>query len=239
MRYAFVALCLAGCSVQSEPLPPSTSLSIPAQRIKTTLDSTDRIVFAGDCVTAQGSEATGYVSLIRDRLTQKYPGITVIAAGVNADNLDTLQRRFGYDVQDCKPTLVIILEGINDVRPQANMAARSVRSQYLSMPSTWKRILASLMDRANCPVVICTPALLGEKTDGNEFDAKLDQFAACCREVSVEKNAKLCDLRKLFVAHLKEHNTANVSQGVLTKDGWHLNESGNRLAADAILKAIE
>src|SRR5437763_881947 len=58
--------------------------------------------------------------------------------------------------------------------------------------------------------------------------------------VTLVKDLKLapCDLRKAFLDHLKENNPKDEGSGVLTTDGVHLNDAGNRLVAEAVLKAI-
>ena len=46
----------------------------------------------------------------------------------------------------------------------------------------------------------------------------------------------VCDLRKAFLAHLKENNATNKDKGVLTGDRVHLNAAGNRFVAEQVLK---
>jgi lysophospholipase L1-like esterase len=51
--------------------------------------------------------------------------------------------------------------------------------------------------------------------------------------------ATLCDLRKAFHDYLVLNNKENKPQGILTYDGVHLNDEGNRLVAREILKYLE
>jgi hypothetical protein len=88
-------------------------------------------------------------------------------------------------------------------------------------------------------VVVCTPSVIGERTDGsNQFDEMLDQYAAISRKVAAELSCQLVDLRKRFIEHLKKHNAENAERGVLTTDGVHLNAAGNRFAADSIIAVL-
>jgi len=48
----------------------------------------------------------------------------------------------------------------------------------------------------------------------------------------------VCDLRQAFLAHLKEHNPDGKEKGVLTSDRVHLNAAGNKVVAEAMLKAV-
>ena len=71
------------------------------------------------------------------------------------------------------------------------------------------------------------------------MDSQLDIFAEVSRGVALEKGIKLIDLRKSFVEYLAVNNTENVETGILTNDGVHLNDAGNRFVADEILKRID
>lgn len=68
-------------------------------------------------------------------------------------------------------------------------------------------------------------------------------FWAISRKVATDTGATLCDLRKAFLDHLKEHNPANKERGILTGDGVHLNAAGNQFvaaqAAEAMVKALK
>ena len=43
----------------------------------------------------------------------------------------------------------------------------------------------------------------------------------------------------LFENYIQEHNFNDVESGILTTDGVHLNEMGNRLVAEAIWEKME
>lgn len=45
----------------------------------------------------------------------------------------------------------------------------------------------------------------------------------------------MVDLRKSFQDYLKDHNPDNKENGILTGDGVHLNDTGNRFVADLFL----
>ena len=68
-------------------------------------------------------------------------------------------------------------------------------------------------------VILCTPTVIGEKPDGaNPDDERLDQYADISRKVATETSSQLLDLRKGFITYLKEHNSKNASEGILTSD---------------------
>src|SRR5262249_29704330 len=89
-------------------------------------------------------------------------------------------------------------------------------------------------------VILCTPSVIGEKTDGsNPLDAMLDEYSQISRTVARETHSRLLDLRRQFVGHLKAANKENVDTKVLTDDGVHLNAAGNRFVAERMLEAVE
>ena len=71
--------------------------------------------------------------------------------------------------------------------------------------------------------------MIGEQTDGSgELDAMLEEYARVTRKVSREEGVHLIDLHAAFSAYLRVHNPENAKKGILTTDGVHLNEKGNR-----------
>ena len=66
----------------------------------------------------------------------------------------------------------------------------------------------------------------------------LDEYADISRKVATDTGVQLLDLSKAFTAYDAEHNPENKHAGVLTGDGVHLNEMGNRFVADLMLAAL-
>ena len=66
----------------------------------------------------------------------------------------------------------------------------------------------------------------------------LDAFSDVIRNLSSEFNTELLDLRKKFKDYISENNTENVYKGILTSDGVHLNNQGNKLIADEMIKFL-
>ncbi len=203
-----------------------------------TLKKGDRIVFLGDSITAGGVSPKGYVTLIKNQLKEKHAdlGIEVIGAGVSGNKVPDLQKRLEKDVLAKKPTVVVIYIGINDVWHGENDPAKGTpKDKY---EAGLKEIIGKCQE-AGARVVLCTPSVIGEKGDGsNKLDAKLDEYADVSRAVAKDTKARLCDLRKAFVAYEKENNKDNKEKGVLTGDRVHLNDAGNKLVADTILKCL-
>jgi len=197
----------------------------------------DRIIFLGDSITRQGDQPGGYVTIVRDTLTARHPdlGLEIIGAGVSGNKVPDLQERLHSDVFSRQPTIVFIYIGINDVW-------HSIKPQGGTPASRYEAGLRSIIGRttsSGARVVVCTPSVIGERHDGsNSLDTMLDEYADISRRVARELDVPLVDLRKAFLKHLRDHNPDNLEQGILTYDGVHLSNAGNRLVAEQVLKAL-
>ena len=199
----------------------------------------DRIVFLGDSITAQGVGAKGYVTVIKNTIAEKYKdlGIEIIGAGVGGNKVPDLQKRLDKAVIARKPTVVVIYIGINDVwHGEKNPANGTSKENF----EAGLRDIIGKINTAGGRVVLCTPTVIGEKTGGgNSLDAKLDEYSDISRKIAKDMKLPLCDLRKAFVDHLSKNNADNKVSGVLTSDRVHLNEAGNRLVAETMLKTLD
>lgn len=198
----------------------------------------DKIVFLGDSITQGGGGPKGYVTLIKNALNEKHKdlGIEVVNAGISGNKVPDLQRRLDKDVISKKPTLVVIYIGINDVWHGLNDPVKGTSKEKFE---EGLREIIGKIQSAGARVVLCTPTVIGEKTGGaNKADSRLDEYSDISRKIAKELKLPLCDLRKAFVDNLKESNKENKERGVLTSDTVHLNEGGNKVVAETMLKAI-
>lgn len=200
----------------------------------------DKIVFFGDSITAGGSGKNGYITLIKNALTEKHPdfGIETINAGISGHKVPNLQARVDKDVIDKKPTIVFIYIGINDVWHFTHPATKgqgTPKDKYEDgLKDLIKRITAG-----GARVILCTPSVIGEKTGGaNPQDAMLDEYSDISRKVAADTKTPMCDLHKAFQDYEKANNPDNKEAGILTGDRVHLNDKGNKLVADEMLKAL-
>jgi lysophospholipase L1-like esterase len=198
----------------------------------------DRIVFFGDSITEQGMKPNGYITLIKNELNTRHPEkkIDIVGAGISGNKVPDLLGRVAEDVIDTKPTVVVIYIGINDVWHWALPGHQGTpKDRY---ESDLREVIARIK-YSGAKVILCTPSVIGEKSDGkNPQDAMLDDYAAIDRKIVLDLGIHLCDLRKAFIDYLKVHNTEEKEKGVLTVDGVHLNNEGNKLVADEILKML-
>jgi isoamyl acetate esterase len=141
-----------------------------------------------------------------------------------------------------KPTIVLIYIGINDVWhwTHPNVVARGGKGTTVEHFESGLKDMIRQVNGVGARVVLCTPTVIGEKTDGlNSSDKMLDEYADISRKVAKETGSQLLDLRRAFITHLKGHNPNNAAKGILTTDTVHLNKNGNRFLADLVLEALD
>ena len=205
-----------------------------------------KIVFLGDSITQQAEDfEDGFISLIRQNLVQDK--FELVGKGISGNKVSDLLTRYKSDVIDLDPDIVFIYIGINDVWHKYDFGTGSDIDLY----EKGLRTIISDIKSLGSKIVLCTPTVIGENTGdfvlGNQFkdvetmekmNGDLDTFSEVVRKLSNEYETELLDLRKIFMDYLVENNINNDAAGILTTDGVHLNERGNKLIADQMIKFI-
>ena len=227
---ALFALILTGCAGGEDAPEPADTQPAPSTRI----------VFFGDSITEAGVSPGGYVTLVAEALTEQYPGgaVEVIGAGISGHKVPDLQERLDRDVLAHDPTHVVIYIGINDVWHSYEFDHVTGTEREVFEEGLYD--LISTMQGAGAHVSLCTPSVIGEDpASDTEVNQALIEYADISRDVAEASGATLCDLRAAFEDHLTAHNPDKLYEGVLTTDGVHLNERGNRFVADLMLEHLE
>ena len=205
-----------------------------------------KIVFLGDSITQQAEDfEDGFISIIRQNLVQDK--FELVGKGISGNKVSDLLTRYKSDVLDLNPDIVFIYIGINDVWHKYDFGTGSDIDLY----EKGLRTIISDIKSLGSKIVLCTPTVIGENTGdfvlGNQFkdvetmekmNGDLDTFSEVVRKLSNEYKTELLDLRKIFMDYLAENNINNNAAGILTTDGVHLNEQGNKLIADQMIKFI-
>jgi lysophospholipase L1-like esterase len=234
MRFTRRLLVLSAVVLFCASSAPASAAEAPS----ITLKKGDRIVFLGDSITEAGAAKKGYITRIKETIGKKQPdlGIDIVGAGISGNKVPDLQRRVDRDVVAKKPSIVFIYIGINDVWHGESDPKRGTSPEKFE--AGLKEVIGKIV-AGGARVILCTPTVIGEKKNGkNRNDKKLDEFAAISRAVAKELKLPLCDLRKAFIHYLKDHNPKDAERDVLTTDGVHLNDAGNKLVAETMLKML-
>ena len=163
----------------------------------------------------------------------------MIGKGISGDKVSDLLVRYEDDVLVQNPDIVFIYIGINDVWHSYDVGKGSDIDFY---EKGLRKIITDIKKRG-AKIILCTPTVIGERvTFEDELEVKRDQeldaFAGVVRNLSSEFNTELLDLRTIFKDYIVENNQNNDYQDFLTDDGVHLNDAGNKLIADEMIKYI-
>jgi lysophospholipase L1-like esterase len=196
-----------------------------------------RIVFFGDSITQMGVNPGGYISRMNDALSKK--GLTsqyeLVGAGIGGNKVYDLYLRMDSDVLVKNPDVVVIWVGVNDVWHKSSFGTGTDPDKFENF---YTAIIKKLQAK-NIRVFLTTPAAIGERTDfSNQQDGDLNLYANIIRKLAAANNCGLIDLRKTFLEYNQKNNPTNKESGILTTDRVHLNEAGNTLVADEMMKTV-
>ena len=219
-----------------------------------------RIVFLGDSITESAvnsknqaisvggkevyPEYDGFIYLLEENLNKD---VELIGKGIGGDKVSDLLTRYNKDVIKLNPDIVFIYIGINDVWHKYDFGTGTDIDLY---EKGLRQIISDIKNQGS-KIVLCTPTLIGENTGeftlGNQFkdvetmekmNGDLDTFSDVIRSLAKEFDTYLIDLRKIFMTYVAENNINNEAAGLLTNDGVHLNDLGNKIIADEMIKFI-
>ena len=196
-----------------------------------------RIVFFGDSITQAGVQPTGYITKLKQLLTEKNIGdnYELVGAGISGNKAYDLYLRMDDDVLSKKPDAVVIWVGVNDVWHKRTSGTGTDADKF----EKFYNAIIKKLKANNIAVFICTPAAIGEKTDfTNELDGDLNKYSEIIRSIAKNNNCSLIDLRKAFLAYNLANNKENKESGILTTDRVHLNEKGNQFVAEEMYKVL-
>lgn len=229
--------------------------------IMTSCTNSTKVVFLGDSVTQAAlyikgdaiivndsivgyHEYSGFITLIDEKINDD---VKLIGKGVSGDKVSDLLTRYEEDVLELNPDIVFIYIGINDVWHKYDFGTGTDIDLY---ESGLRQIISDIKSQG-AKIVLCTPTLIGENSGEftlvNQFkdvetmermNGDLDNFSDVIRDLSNEFNTDLIDLRDIFMTYVSENNLNNEPSGLLTYDGVHLNELGEKMIADEMIRFI-
>ncbi len=197
-----------------------------------------KVLFFGDSITEQGMLIGGFIEQInriveQEDLVKKYQ---TIAKGVSGNKVYDLFLRIDEDVVVQSPNITIVYIGINDIWCKS---FNGTGLDIIKFEKFYRAIIVKLL-AINSKIVLCTPTVIGEKYFGeNLHDEDLKNYSELIRNLSNEYQIKVCDLNNAFVEYINQNNSENLSEGLLTTDGVHLNNMGNSLVAEKLWPIIK
>lgn len=196
-----------------------------------------KIVFFGDSITEYAVKPNGFITLIQQRLQTEHKDgdYTVFGAGIGGNKIYDLYLRYEDDVLTKEPDEVVIWVGVNDVWHKSMFGTGTDADKFVRFYTA----LIKKFQARNIKVTLCTPASIGEKTDfSNQQDGDLNKYSQLIRDLAKNNNCGLVDFRYSFHEYNLKHNPDNKDRGILTIDGVHLNDDGNKLVAETFYKEL-
>lgn len=202
-----------------------------------TFQKKTKVIFFGDSITQMGINPGGYITLLRDSLNKR--GLSsqyeLEGSGIGYNKVYDLYLRMDSDVVLKNPDRVFIWIGVNDVGHKRSMGTGTDPDKFERF---YEAIIKKLQAR-NIQLSLCTPAAIGERTDyTNADDGELNYYSNIVRNLAQKFNCGLVDFRKDFHEYETNHNPENKNKGILTLDGIHLNEAGNKFVAAKFFEAL-
>jgi len=197
----------------------------------------EKIVFFGDSITEYAVQPAGFITLMQQRLKaeNKDSQFELAGAGIGGNKIYDLYLRYEDDVLTKNPDVVVIWVGVNDVWHKRMFGTGTDWDKF----GRFYGALIKKLQAKNIKVLICTPASVGEKTDySNELDGDLNKYSNIIRDIAKQYNCELFDFRAIFHEYNLKNNPQNKDSGILTKDGVHLNDEGNKQVADLFYKTL-
>jgi lysophospholipase L1-like esterase len=212
------------------------------------LTGVKRIVMMGDSITQMGAAPHGYVTLLDHALKETYPGnpIEVVNVGIGGQKAPDMHARFKKDVLDKHPDMVMISVGVNDVwhdfrTPEwtaRDATGHSGRGIKLDVHLKELDAMVSEAKSAGIRVVMLSPTVVYEDLNCDE-NKRMNIYVDAQRKLAQKNQVPFVNLNKSFQATIKAfQREAGRTQLLLTTDGVHLNDQGNTLMANCILRTL-
>jgi lysophospholipase L1-like esterase len=189
-----------------------------------------RVIFFGDSITELGVKPGGYINKIDSlaKLENRSDQFDLVGAGVSGNKIYDLYLRLDNDVLSKSPDMVFIYIGVNDIWHKKLLGTGTDADKF----EKFYQAIIDKLKAKNIKTVLCTPAVIGEKTDfSNEQDGDLNKYSIIIRGLAQKNKLSCIDLRQKFLDYNKQYNTENKESGILTYDRVHLNAAGNNLVA--------
>ena len=162
--------------------------------------------------------------------------IVFVGAGIGGNKVYDLYLRMPQDVIAQSPDIVVLYVGVNDVWHKATYGTGTDADKF----ETFYRAIVKELQAHNIKPMLVTPAVIGEKNDySNQQDGDLNKYSQIIRNIAKDLALPLCDLHAVFHTYEVNNNTANADKGILTTDGVHLNDAGNKLVAEEMWKVLK
>ena len=205
-----------------------------------------KILFFGDSITdafrvrseqvyhAYSMLGAGYVNQVAGALAYKNPAkYEFVNKGISGNRSVDLYERLNEDVLSCKPDVVSIYVGVNDVWHKQNGKGIEI-SEFRK---TYKMLIEEVLKNLpNAKIIIVEPFVLnGQETLGKDWLFKeVYEYAKVVKELASEYNFPFVSLQRAFNKRIKKYESKYFSV-----DGVHPTIAGASVIAKEWLKVFK
>ena len=202
--------------------------------------SSATILFQGDSITDADRNrrktldlGTGYVMMVAERFSKKYPErkVTFLNRGLNGNRVRDLKNRWRKDCLDLKPNVVSIMIGVNDTLGGYFWNSLTSVEEF---ENDYRMILQQTSDLLGAKIVLLEPFMLSAAKNQFGLREDLENRVKITRKLSKEFGTYLVPLNKIF-----EDAERIRDPSFWSADGIHPTLAGHALIAQNWLKTID
>lgn len=212
MRSTILA-CLAWAALSAgeepamPPMPgqpdPKAAAAVAAPDVA--WEAGDRIIVVGDLL-AMPSQP-GFAPRLHDQLAAARKDLDLVVRQLANHGIPAARWRDALKAElERRPSAQVVVVGVGLGDALAAVAAKATAIPSRDDYRVVLEDMAKAAQAAGAAVVLCTPAVLGDKPSGGPFAAELDGYAEAVRQLAPAIGAELCDLRKPQMELLQARN---------------------------------
>lgn len=194
----------------------------------------DRIAFLGDSITQLGADdPRGWVNILESRVRKEVDEVAFIHAGIAGNTSADMLKRINADVIRRKPTWVFFSCGVNDSPNPAADNPGVPLDKYIKNVST----IFDKLDKTGAKIVVLSQTPVLEDDPNYGANINLVSYNAELKRMALERKYIYLDPGAVIRKAIAEKK--DPKKRTLTWDGTHLNNHGNAIFADVVLKGLE
>ena len=202
LAFVFIFYILYGIN----KLPDNTPAKYLSKKDISGFSRRKTVVCIGDSIT-HGRISQNYVAILSEKLGKNYEFVN---AGINSHLAWNVLERLN-EIIECKPSIVTILIGTNDVNAKLSLKNEKDYIKRMKLPQdpdykwfseTLIEIIKRLKTKTNAQIAVLTLPTIGEDLEGTFFD-KTIQYSKSIIEIAQEMGVESLPLHATMVNHLE------------------------------------
>lgn len=181
------------------------------------------------------NSGNGYVKYVQAELRANHPEsfLHIYNMGISGNTSQDLVNRWDTDVLQYKPDFVSIMIGVNDIWRQFNRAY--MQNPGIELAQYTKNVTEMIEKTKNNTkqIFLLTPFICETNKD-EPFRKQIDSFGLALKKIANEFKLIFIDVQAAM-----DHNMKFQHPCTIANDRVHPSPGGNRIIANAFLKAIE